>query len=34
MSPWLFNMYVDGVVREVKAGVMERGETLGMSDKW
>ncbi len=25
MSPWLFNVYMDGVVREVKAGVQGQG---------
>ena len=30
MSPWLFNMYMDGVVREVNARVQERGvEMIG-----
>lgn len=28
MSPWLFNMYMDGVVREVNAKVMGRGAEL------
>ena len=30
MSPWLFNVYMDGVVREVNARVGERG--LGLSE--
>ena len=25
MSPWLFNLYIDGVVREVNARVLGRG---------
>ena len=30
MSPWVFNLYMDGVVREVSASVMGRGlELLG-----
>ena len=28
MSPWLFNLYADGVVREVKARVQGKGVTL------
>ncbi|MEL7177812.1 MAG: reverse transcriptase domain-containing protein [Pseudomonadota bacterium] len=28
MSPWLFNIYMDGVIREMKARVMERGVEL------
>ena len=24
MSPWLFNIYVDGMVREVTAGMLDR----------
>ena len=28
MFPCLFNIYVDGVVREVKARIMERGAAL------
>ena len=28
MSPWLFNLYMDGVVREVNMRVMERGLSL------
>ena len=31
MSPWLFNMYMDRVVREVKVKVMQRGVALRMS---
>jgi hypothetical protein len=31
MFPWLFNMFIDGVVREVNARVLERGAAL-MSD--
>jgi hypothetical protein len=31
MSPWLYNIFIDGVVREVNARVMERGASL-MSD--
>ena len=25
MSPWLFNVYMDGVVREVNVGVLGKG---------
>ena len=32
MSPWLCNMHMDGVVREVKARVMEIGAAL--ENKW
>ena len=28
MSPWLFNVYMDGVVREVKAKVFGKGLEL------
>ena len=28
MSPWLFNVYMDGVVREVNAGVLGKGQDL------
>ncbi len=28
MSPWLFNLYMDGVVREVNARGMDRGLKL------
>ena len=28
MSSWLFNLYMDGVVREVNARVCERGVVL------
>ena len=28
MSPWLFNLYIDGVVREVNARVLGRGLEL------
>jgi hypothetical protein len=28
MSPWLFNIFIDGMVREVNARVLERGEAL------
>ena len=28
MSPWLFNVYVDGVVREVNVRVVEKGLEL------
>ena len=28
MSPWLFNVYMDGVVQEVNAGVLEKGLEL------
>ena len=28
MSPWLFNVYMDGVVREVKVSVLGKGLEL------
>jgi hypothetical protein len=28
MSPWLFNIFIDGVVREVNSRVMENGVAL------
>ena len=28
MSPWLFDVYVDGVVRQVNVGVLVRGLAL------
>jgi hypothetical protein len=28
MSPWLFNIFVDGVVRQVNSRVMEKGVAL------
>ena len=28
MSPWLFNVYMDGVVREVNVRVLEKGLEL------
>ncbi len=28
MSPWLFNIYIDGVMREVKGKVGEVGERM------
>ena len=31
MSPWLFNVYMDGVVREVKMRMLDRG--LGMKEQ-
>ena len=36
MSPWLFNLYTDGVVREVNARVLERGLKLvdGNDNEW
>ena len=30
MSPWLFNLYIDGVVREINACVL--GRTLNLVD--
>ncbi len=32
MSPWLFNVYMDGVVREVNARMLGRGLSLVNSD--
>ena len=36
MSPWLFNVYMDGVVREVNARVLGRGLELvdGSGGSW
>ena len=36
MSPWLFNLYIDGVVREVNARVLGRGLKLvdGIDNEW
>ena len=36
MSPWLFNLYIDGVVREVNARVLSRGLKLvdGNGNEW
>ena len=33
MSPWLFNLYIDGVVREVNARVLGRGLRGRMPEK-
>ena len=36
MSPWLFNLYIDGVVREVSTRVLGRGLKLvdGNDSEW
>ena len=36
MSPWLFNLYIDGVVREVNGRVLGRGLKLvdGSDNEW
>ena len=36
MSPWLFNLYIVGVVREVNAPVLARGLKLvdGNDSEW
>ena len=36
MSPWLFNLYIDGVVREVNARVLGTGLKLvdGIDNEW
>ena len=36
MLPWLFNLYIDGMVREVNARVLGRGLKLvdGNSNEW
>ena len=35
MSPWLFNLFIDGVVREVNARVLGRGlKLLDGNDEW
>ena len=36
MSPWLFNLYIDGVVREVNARVLSKGLQLvdGNDNEW
>ena len=28
MSPWLFNVYIDGVMKEVKMGMGRRGASF------
>ena len=33
MSPWLFDFYRDGVVREVNVGVLGKGLSLVNSDQ-
>ena len=33
MSPWLFNVYMDGVVREGKAEMLEMGMKLRMNGR-
>ncbi len=30
MSPWLFNIYMDGCIRDMKVGVQELGARLNM----
>ncbi len=32
MSPWLFNLYMDGVVRELHARMLDRGLSLVNAD--
>ncbi len=32
MSPWLFNVYMDGVVREVNARMLGKGLSLVNAD--
>ncbi len=35
MSPWLFNVFMDGVVREMKAKIGNLGEEMSTDDtKW
>ena len=34
MSPWLFNLYMDGVVREVNASVLGKGVKLKREREW
>ena len=35
MSPWLFNLYLDGVIKEVKIGMGRRGVSfLEIGRKW
>ena len=29
MSPWLFNVYMDGVIKKMKMGIGRRGEIVG-----
>ncbi len=33
MSPWLFNIYMDGCIREMKVGVQDLGARLTVS-RW
>ena len=34
MSPWLFNVYMDSVVREVNVGVLGKGIELRIECEW
>ena len=34
MSPWLFNVYMDGVVKEVKMGMERRGVSFLDGREW
>ena len=34
MSPWLFNVYMDGVVREVNVRVLGKGLELRLCEWW
>ncbi len=33
MTPWLFNIYMDGCIREMKVGVWDLGARLNVRDE-
>ena len=33
MSPWLFNLFMDGVMKEFKANILNGGVKFGMGKK-
>ena len=33
MYPWLFSVYMDAVMKEVKMGMGRRGEILGLGER-
>ncbi len=34
MSPWLVNLYMDGVMREIKAKVVDDGVGMCVGGRW
>ena len=32
MSPWLFNLFMDGVMKEFKANILQEGVKFGRGD--